>query len=85
MDKKSLSVRQRIVQEFYKTKDRLKGRVPTRMEFFTYMDDTIYQYCMGHAKENRFTVSGFLNKRNELSEDEKLIYSGIGQGISYFD
>lgn len=80
MDKKSLSVGQRIVQEFYKTKDRLKGRVPTRMEFFTYMDDTIYQYCMGHAKENPFYgYLDFLNKMNELSEDEKLIYSGIGR------
>lgn len=80
MDKKSLSVEQRIVQEFYKTKDRLKGRVPTRMEFFTYMDDTIYQYCMGHAKENPFYgYLDFLNKMNELSEDEKLIYSGIGR------
>ena len=48
------------------------------MEFFTYMDDTIYQYCMGHAKQNPFYgYLDFLNKMNELSEDEKLIYSGI--------
>lgn len=70
MDKKSLSVEQGIVQEFYKTKDRLKGRVPTRMEFFTYMDDTIYQYCMGHAKENPFY--GYLDFLNKMMNCQKM-------------
>lgn len=46
LDKKSLSARERINREYYRVKELLDGRVPTRMELFTYMDDNIYQYCM---------------------------------------
>lgn len=54
MDKKSLSVKERIRKEFYRVKELLNGRVPSRMELFTYMEDDIYQYCIRHAKENPF-------------------------------
>ena len=80
MDKKSLSIKERIKLEFYRVKELLDGKVPTRMELFTYMDDDIYQYCMKHAKENPFKrYFEFLNELNELSEDEKEVYSGIGR------
>lgn len=36
------------------------------------MEDSIYQYCMSHAKENPFRhYLDFLNDLNELSDDEK--------------
>ena len=54
LDKKSISAKDRIKQEFFRVKELLNGKVPTRMELFTYMDDDIYQYCMKHAKENPF-------------------------------
>lgn len=80
MDKKSLSVKERIKQEFYRVKELLDGRVPTRMELFTYMDDDIYQYCIKHAKENPFRrYMEFLKEMNELSADEETVYSGIGR------
>lgn len=80
MDKKMLSVRERIKLEFYRVKELLDGKVPTRMELFTYMDDDIYQYCIKHAKENPFKrYLEFLNELNELSEDEKEVYSEIGR------
>lgn len=80
LDKKSLSIKERIKQEFYKVKELLDGRVPTRMELFTYMDDDIYQYCIKHSKENPFRrYMEFLNEMQELSEDEEVIYSGIGR------
>lgn len=80
MDKKSISVKERIKQEFYRVKELLDGKVPTRMELFTYMDDDIYQYCIKHARENPFRkYMEFLNEMQELSADEKVVYSGIGR------
>lgn len=80
LDKKSLSVKVRIAQEYYRVKDLLEGRVPTRMELFTYMEDEVYQYCMKHAKENPFCrYLEFLNDRQELSEAETELYNGIGR------
>lgn len=80
LDKKSLSIKERIKQEFYRVKELLDGKVPTRMELFTYMDDEIYQYCIKHAKENPFRrYMEFLNEMKELSVDEEVIYSGIGR------
>lgn len=80
LDKKSLSVKERIKQEFYRVKELLDGKVPDRMELFTYMDDEIYQYCMKHAKENPFQrYMDFLHETGELSVDEQMVYSGIGR------
>lgn len=80
LDKKSLSIKERLKQEFYRVKELLDGKVPTRMELFTYMDDDIYQYCIKHAKENPFRrYMEFLNEMQELSVDEEVVYSGIGR------
>lgn len=80
LDKKSLSAKERIKQEFYRVKELLDGKVPTRMELFTYMDDDIYQYCIKHSKENPFRrYMDFLNEMQELSVDEEEVYSGIGR------
>lgn len=80
LDKKSLSVKERIKQEFYRVKDLLDGKVPSRIELFTYMDDDIYQYCIKHAKENPFRrYMEFLNEMQVLSAGEKTVYSGIGR------
>ena len=80
MDKRSLSVKERITQEFYRVKELLDGKVPSRMELFTYMEDDIYRYCVGHAKENPFRrYLDFLNEINGLSAAEQEVYSGIGR------
>ncbi len=80
LDKKSLSAKERIRQEYYRVKELLNGKVPTRMELFIYMDDEIYQYCIKHPKENPFRqYLDFLYDLNELSADEQLLYSGIGR------
>lgn len=80
LDKKSLSVKERIKQEFYRVKELLDGKVPTRMELFTYMEDDIYQYCIKHAKENPFRkYMEFLDEIHELSLEEEELYSGIGR------
>lgn len=80
LEKKSLSVKERIKQEFYRVKELLDSKVPSRIELFTYMDDDIYQYCIKHAKENPFRrYMDFLNEMQELSVDEEVVYSGIGR------
>lgn len=80
LDKKSLSVRERIQREYYRVKELLDGKVPTRMELFTYMDDDIYQYCIKHTKENPFRrYLDFLYDLQELSEPEEILYAGIGR------
>ena len=80
MDKKSLSVKERIKQEYYRVKELLDGKVPTRMELFTNMDDNIYEYCMKHSKENPFKrYMDFLYEIHELSAEELQVYSGIGR------
>lgn len=80
LDKKTLSIKDRINQEFYRVKELLDGKTPTRMELFTHMDDDIYQYCIKHAKENPFRrYLDFLNDMNEMSDDEMELYSGIGR------
>ncbi len=80
LDKKSLSMKERIKHEFYRIKELLSGKVPSRMELFTYMEDDIYGYCVKHAKENPFrNYMEFLNEMGELSFKEKFVYSGIGR------
>lgn len=80
MEKKSLSAKERIVQEFYRIKELLGDRAPTRMELFTYMEDELYQYCMRHAKENPFRrYMDFLYELHELSEGEQAVYDSIGR------
>lgn len=80
LDKKSLSVKEQINREYYRVKELLDGKVPTRMELFTYMDDEIYQYCVKHAKENPFRrYLDFLYDLHELSAEEETLYTGIGR------
>ena len=80
MDKKSLSVKERINKEFYRIKELLEGKVPTRMELFIYMETEIYDYCMKHSKDNPLRkYLEFLNELNELSEYEKQLYNSIGR------
>lgn len=80
LNKKSLSVKERIRQEYYRVREFLDGKVPTRMEFFTYMDDEVYAYCMRHARENPFRrYLDFLQEMGELSAEEEELYSGLGR------
>lgn len=80
MDKKTLSMKAQIRQEYYRVKELLDGKTPTRMDLFTYMDDDIYHYCIRHTKENPFRqYLEFLNQLQELSEEEKDLYAGIGR------
>ena len=80
LDKKSLTVKERIHQEYYRVKELLDGKVPTRMELFTYMEHEVYEYCIKHTKENPFRhYMEYLHGIKELSEEEEALYEGIGK------
>ena len=80
MDKKKLTLKMQIRQEYYRVKELFDGKSPTRMELFTNMDDHIYEYCMKHSKENPFKrYMDFLYEIHELSDEELLVYNGIGK------
>lgn len=78
IDKKRLKLKDKIVNEYFRVKDLLE-KAPSRLELFTYMEDDVYQMAVTHSKENPFKrYLDFKNSINELSDDEKKIYHGIG-------
>lgn len=80
MEKKSMTVKERIRNEYFRVKELLNGKVPTRMELFTYMEDEVYRYCQKHTKENPFHgYLEFLAEMEELSEEGKILYDSIGR------
>ena len=79
MDKKHLKVRDQIRNEYCRVKEFL-GRIPSRMDLFTYMDDDIYRVAITHSKDNPFKrYLDFRKELGELTEEENLLYSGIGR------
>ena len=80
MEKKGLTIREIIRKEYFRVKELLGGRTPTRMELFNRMEDEIYQLCVRNAKENPFRrYLEYLHELGELSAEEEVIYSGIGR------
>ena len=53
MDKKQLTIKEQIRNEYFRIKE-LLGKQPTRMDLFTYMDDDVYQMAVTHSNENPF-------------------------------
>ena len=79
MDKKHLKVRDQIRNEYYRVKEFL-GRIPSRMDLFTYMDDDIYRVAITHSKDNPFKrYLDFRKELGELTEGENILYRGIGR------
>lgn len=79
MDKNHLKIKDQIRNEYYRVKE-LLGRIPSRMDLFTYMDDDIYRVAITHSKDNPFKrYLDFRKELGELSEGENILYSGIGR------
>lgn len=53
LEQRHRHIKERIHQEFLHVQEIL-GKVPTRMELFTYMDEEIYSLCLKNAKDNIF-------------------------------
>lgn len=86
MDRKGFKIKERINNEFLRIKD-LLDKVPTRIDYFTYVDDRIYELMIGHAKDNPLkNYLEYLKRYEFLSEDEKILYHGIGREfINYIE
>ena len=79
MDKKHLKIKDQIRNEYYRVKE-LLGRIPSRMDLFTYMDDDIYRVAITHSKDNPFKrYLDFRKELGDLLEEENVLYSGIGR------
>lgn len=80
MESRNLTVRDTIRREYYRVKELLESRVPTRMELFTYMDGTVYELCVKKSKENPFRrYLEYLHGLGELIGEEDVLYNGIGR------
>lgn len=80
MEKRGQTIRQRIRGEYFRVKELLEDRIPSRMELFTYMDDSVYQLCMEHSAENPFRrYLEYLGEMGDLSEEERKLSDGIGK------
>lgn len=84
MNKRKISIHETIQNEFFRIKDLLDDKVPTRMELFTHMDSEIYSLCLSNAKENSFKdYLGFLSNLNLLNDEEKLLYNSIAKDFLF--
>lgn len=79
MDKKQLTIKEQIRNEYFRIKE-LLGKQPTRMDLFTYMDDDVYQMAVTHSNENPFKkYLNYLEELDELTDDQKKFSQGIGK------
>ena len=79
MDKKNKKITELISEEYYRVKE-LLGKIPSRLDLFTYMDDDIYQMAITHSKDNPFKrYLDFLDGLNELSLESEKVFNGIGK------
>jgi hypothetical protein len=78
--KRTLGIKQQIDQEFYRIKELLGGRVPTRCELFNYMDVKIYALCLKNSKFNIFkNYMSYREEQHLLTRAEQELASGIGR------
>lgn len=75
------SVKQRIDGAYDEAKERLHGKVPTRMDLFELMDDDVYRLCFcGRARLNPFKqYLDYLHERGDLTETEQALYDSVGK------
>ena len=71
--------KERIRGEYFRIKEFLGGKVPARMDLFTYMEEEIYQLCLKNSKENPFNhYLDFLKELKELTDEEWRLSQGPG-------
>lgn len=79
MEKKRLTVKERIRNEFYRVCE-LLDHTPSRLELFTYMEDEAYQAAIKHAKDNPFKhYLTYLKELDAMPAELEEIYQGIGR------
>lgn len=70
-----------VVEDFNRIKEDLKAR-PSRIQMYTYMDDDLYNVIRSRGELNIFNdYLGFLNKIDELLEEEKQFLNTKAYGL----
>ena len=76
----NVRVQDSIKEEFFRIKELLNGKIPTRMDLFTYMDSDIYELCLKISHDNIFkNYLEFKQKLDVLNDDEKKVYESVGK------
>lgn len=79
LEHRRLHIRDRIDKEFVRVQE-LLGKVPTRMELFTYMDDDVYYLCLKNARDNVFkNYLAYKERLALLTEAERELCAGVGK------
>ena len=79
MERKHRRIQDLIREEYFRVKE-LLGHRPGRIELFTHMDADVYQMAIDQSKNNIFKkYLDFLHELGELTEDESILYNGIGR------
>ncbi len=79
MDRQQRKLADLIREEYHSIKERL-GRVPSRMDLFTYMNDEIYQCVLKKSKENLFKhYLDYLASMGDLSDQQKDFCQTMGK------
>lgn len=68
----------RVREEYFRIKEQLDGKVPTRMDLFTWMEDEVFQLCAGMKNSPFKHYLRYLDSLGELGERELAIFRGIG-------
>lgn len=80
MENRNLTIRDIIRREYFRVKEFLRGKTPTRMELFSCMEGGVYELCVKNARENPFRhYLEYLHGLGELTEEELVLYNGIGR------
>lgn len=80
MAKRQMKAKEMFKEEYYRVKELLDNRVPSRMELYTNMNEEIYLLCMKNTSDNPFKhYLDFLYELKELSPEEMQIYQSIGK------
>ncbi len=78
MARKKAKREDRVREEYFRVKELLDGRTPTRMDLFTCMEDEIFQLCAG-MKDSPFKhYLRYLDGLGEIGAEERAVYEGIG-------
>ena len=78
MAKKRAKKEERVRGEYFRIKEMLGGRVPARMDLFTYMEEEIFQLCSGLKNSPFKHYLRYLESLGELEDRNRAIFNSIG-------
>ena len=75
---REMKVKDKIKEQFEIVSDML-GYRPSRIEFFTYMDDKVYQNIKNKAMNPFSNYMDYIKENDKLTDDEEILYNSRGR------